>query len=93
MTPSRSTGAAVSWPSPDASFHGVLVVRTGAAACASARTPFDQLGDYVPWTAVTIAALAARSRLVEGVLADAGGSQADHEDAVEAGAGELTATR
>ena len=38
--------------------HGVLTVRLGLPA-ASARTIYDQLGDYVPWTAVGIAVLAA----------------------------------
>jgi apolipoprotein N-acyltransferase len=38
--------------------HGVLAVRLGLPA-ASARTIYDQLGDYVPWTAVGIAVLAA----------------------------------
>ena len=40
------------------SFRGVAVVRIGLPP-ASARTPYDQLGDYVPWTAMAIAALAA----------------------------------
>jgi apolipoprotein N-acyltransferase len=38
--------------------HGVLTVRLGLPA-ASARTIYDRLGDYVPWTAVGIAVLAA----------------------------------
>ena len=38
--------------------HGVVTVRLGLPA-ASARTIYDQLGDYVPWTAVGIAVLAA----------------------------------
>ena len=38
--------------------RGVIVVRLGLPP-ATARTPYDQLGDYVPWTATAIAALAA----------------------------------
>jgi apolipoprotein N-acyltransferase len=40
------------------SSHGVVTVRLGLPA-ASARTIYDQLGDYVPWTATGIAILAA----------------------------------
>jgi apolipoprotein N-acyltransferase len=40
------------------SYRGALVVRLALPA-ASARTLYDRLGDYVPWTAVGIAALAA----------------------------------
>jgi len=39
-------------------FRGVAIVRLGLPP-ASARTLYDRLGDYVPWTAVAIAALAA----------------------------------
>jgi apolipoprotein N-acyltransferase len=42
----------------DTSFRGVVVVRL-ALPPTSARTLYDRLGDYVPWTAVGIAALAA----------------------------------
>jgi apolipoprotein N-acyltransferase len=38
--------------------HGVVTVRLGLPA-ASARTIYDRLGDYVPWTAVGIAVIAA----------------------------------
>jgi apolipoprotein N-acyltransferase len=38
--------------------HGVVAVRLGLPA-ASARTIYDRLGDYVPWTAVGIVVLAA----------------------------------
>ena len=38
--------------------HGVVTVRLGLPA-ASARTIYDRLGDYVPWTAVGIVVLAA----------------------------------
>jgi apolipoprotein N-acyltransferase len=38
--------------------HGVVTVRLGLPAT-SARTIYDRLGDYVPWTAVGIAVLAA----------------------------------
>jgi apolipoprotein N-acyltransferase len=40
------------------SSHGVVTVRLGLPA-ASARTIYDRLGDYVPWTAVGIVVLAA----------------------------------
>ncbi len=40
------------------SSHGVVTVRLGLPA-ASAKTIYDQLGDYVPWTATGIAILAA----------------------------------
>jgi apolipoprotein N-acyltransferase len=40
------------------SYHGVVLVRLALPA-ASARTLYDRLGDYVPWTAIGIAALAA----------------------------------
>src|SRR5260370_9144297 len=39
-------------------FRGVAVVRI-ALPPASSRTPYDRLGDYLPWTAVTIVVLAA----------------------------------
>jgi apolipoprotein N-acyltransferase len=38
--------------------RGVDIVRIGLPS-SSARTPYDRLGDYVPWTAVGIAVLAA----------------------------------
>ena len=38
--------------------HGVVTVRLGLPA-ASARTIYDRLGDYVPWTAVAIVVVAA----------------------------------
>jgi apolipoprotein N-acyltransferase len=40
------------------SYRGVVLAHLRLPA-ASARTPYDQLGDYVPWTATAIAALAA----------------------------------
>jgi apolipoprotein N-acyltransferase len=40
------------------SFRGVLLVRLALPA-SSARTLYDRLGDYVPWTATAIAGLAA----------------------------------
>ncbi|MGH3202272.1 MAG: apolipoprotein N-acyltransferase [Streptosporangiaceae bacterium] len=60
--------------------HGVVKVRLGLPA-ASARTPYDQLGDYVPWAAlaaVVAAALVmfANSRGLTGRRAGAGG---DHK--------------
>jgi apolipoprotein N-acyltransferase len=39
-------------------YRGVILVRLGLPP-ASARTPYDRLGDYVPWTAVGITAVAA----------------------------------
>jgi apolipoprotein N-acyltransferase len=44
-------------------FRGVAVVRLGLPPV-SARTLYDRLGDYVPWTAVAIAALAAGIALI-----------------------------
>jgi len=38
--------------------HGVVIVRLGLPAT-SARTVYDQLGDYVPWSALAIVVLAA----------------------------------
>jgi apolipoprotein N-acyltransferase len=40
------------------SSHGVVTVRLGLPAT-SARTIYDRLGDYVPWTAVAVAVVAA----------------------------------
>jgi apolipoprotein N-acyltransferase len=40
------------------SSHGVVSVRLGLPA-ASARTTYDQLGDYVPWSALAVVVLAA----------------------------------
>jgi apolipoprotein N-acyltransferase len=48
-----------------AGFRGVLDVPLGLPPV-SARTLYDQLGDYVPWTAVGIAALAAGAGLIRG---------------------------
>jgi apolipoprotein N-acyltransferase len=45
------------------SFRGVAVMRLGLPP-ASALTLYDRLGDYVPWTAVAIAALAAAVALI-----------------------------
>jgi apolipoprotein N-acyltransferase len=42
--------------------HGVVTVRLGLPS-ASARTLYDQWGDYVPWTAVAIVVLAALAGL------------------------------
>jgi apolipoprotein N-acyltransferase len=49
-------------------FRGVVTVRL-ALPRASARTLYDRLGDYVPWTAVGIAALAALAGLARGASA------------------------
>jgi apolipoprotein N-acyltransferase len=43
---------------------------------AATRTPYDRLGDYVPWTAVGIAAIAAITGLVAGRRRRAAGSAA-----------------
>jgi apolipoprotein N-acyltransferase len=45
------------------SFRGVVIVRLGLPPV-SARTLYDRLGDYVPWIAVAIAALAAAIALI-----------------------------
>ena len=60
------------------SYRGVLLVRLALPA-SSARTLYDRLGDYVPWTATAIAGLAAltglrrmrrnRSRPANGIVA------------------------
>src|SRR5579875_3876759 len=47
-------GRLISWMNQNQ--RGVDVVRLRLPA-ASARTPYDRLGDYVPWTAVGVAAL------------------------------------
>jgi apolipoprotein N-acyltransferase len=44
-------------------FRGVVVVRLGLPPV-SARTLYDRLGDYVPWTAVGIAVIAAAMALI-----------------------------
>ena len=46
-------------------YRGIILVRLSLPP-ASARTPYDRLGDYVPWTAIAIIALAA----VLGLFAD-----------------------
>ena len=43
--------------------RGVTLVRLGLPP-AAARTPYDRLGDYVPWTATGIAAIAAAGALI-----------------------------
>jgi apolipoprotein N-acyltransferase len=55
-------GRLLEWKS--SKFRGVAVVRL-ALPPASARTPYDLLGDYVMWTAVGIAALAAAIALLK----------------------------
>jgi apolipoprotein N-acyltransferase len=54
-------GRLLAWKS--SSFRGVAMVRLGLPPT-SARTLYDRLGDYVPWIAVAIAALAAAIALV-----------------------------
>jgi hypothetical protein len=51
----------VSWYGP--AREGIDVIRLGLPP-ASARTPYDRLGDYVPWTAVGIALAAAVIALI-----------------------------
>jgi apolipoprotein N-acyltransferase len=50
------------------SYRGVLLVRLELPP-ASARTVYDRLGDYLPWLAVAIAALAALIGIGRGLLA------------------------
>ncbi len=50
------------------SFRGTKLVRLQLPA-ASTRTPYDRLGEYVPWTAVGIAALAAMAGLGRATIA------------------------
>jgi apolipoprotein N-acyltransferase len=49
-------GRTLAWMGQDA--HGVVIVRLGLPA-ASASTPYDRFGDYVPWSALGIAVAAA----------------------------------
>jgi apolipoprotein N-acyltransferase len=49
-------GRLLAWAGPG--YRGVIKVRLRLPP-ASARTPYDQLGDYVPWTATGIVAVAA----------------------------------
>jgi apolipoprotein N-acyltransferase len=49
-------GRLLAWTGQSA--HGVVIVRLGLPA-ASARTIYDRLGDYVPWSAVGVVFLAA----------------------------------
>ena len=54
-------GRLLAWAGP--TDRGITLVRLGLPA-ASARTPYDRLGDYVPWTATGIAAIAAAGALI-----------------------------
>jgi apolipoprotein N-acyltransferase len=54
-------GRLLAWRGP--SFHGTTVVRL-ALPSVSSQTLYDQLGDYVMWTAVAIVALAAAIGLI-----------------------------
>jgi apolipoprotein N-acyltransferase len=54
-------GRLLAWEGP--SFRGAAVVRL-ALPSASSRTPYDRLGDYVPWIAVAIVLLAAAIALI-----------------------------
>jgi apolipoprotein N-acyltransferase len=72
-------GRTLAWA--NTSFRGAVIVRLGLPPV-SARTPYDRLGDYVPWTAVGIAALAALAGLARGASARRRGSRtaADQQD-------------
>jgi apolipoprotein N-acyltransferase len=50
------------------SYRGALIVRL-ALPSATTRTLYDRLGDYVPWTAVGIAALAVLAGVARGTAA------------------------
>jgi len=68
-------GRLLAWMGQDA--HGVVTVRLGLPAT-SARTIYDQLGDYVPWAALAVAVAAAlvmfaNSRGLPGRRTGAGG--------------------
>ncbi|MGH3158747.1 MAG: apolipoprotein N-acyltransferase [Streptosporangiaceae bacterium] len=54
-------GRLLSWEGP--SWSGIDMVHL-ALPSASSRTPYDRLGDYVPWTAVGIAVIAAAVALL-----------------------------
>ncbi len=71
-----SRGRLLAWAGT--SYQGVLLVHLELPP-ASARTPYDRLGDYVPWLAVGIAALAALIGVARGRSArrDAGHKDAD----------------
>jgi apolipoprotein N-acyltransferase len=54
-------GRLLAWAGP--SERGVTLVRLGLPP-ASARTPYDRLGDYVPWTATGIVVITAAGALI-----------------------------
>ncbi len=54
-------GRLLAWAGPGK--HGLILVRLRASAAAG-RTVYDRFGDYVPWTATGIAALAAAIALI-----------------------------
>jgi apolipoprotein N-acyltransferase len=64
--------------------HGAEVIRLSLPAV-TARTPYDRFGDYVPWTAVGVAALAALIALIRkrgyqrGKGGAAGSSEAEYD--------------
>jgi apolipoprotein N-acyltransferase len=58
-----SRGRLLAWAGTG--YRGVLLVHLDLPA-AAARTPYDQLGDYVPWLAVAVAALAALTGIARG---------------------------
>jgi apolipoprotein N-acyltransferase len=70
-------GRTVAWMGE--SQRGVKLVRLGMPATSS-RTPFDRLGDYVPWAAVGVAALAALAGAARkrGHLGGGSGADGDH---------------
>jgi apolipoprotein N-acyltransferase len=68
--------------------RGVMLARLSLPATSS-RTPFDRLGDYVPWTAVGIAALAAVIGLIRrrGYRPRKAGAAGDHAAQYDAESG------
>jgi apolipoprotein N-acyltransferase len=70
------------------SFRGTLLVRLQLPST-SARTPYDRLGDYVPWTAVGIAAMAALAGLGGAAVA----RRRSHDSGTEESAEVLTDQR
>lgn len=63
-------------------FHGTKLVRVQLPSTA-ARTPYDRFGDYVPWSAVGIAALAALVGLSRAVIARRRGRGTTTEETAE----------
>jgi apolipoprotein N-acyltransferase len=64
------------------SFRGTTLVRLQLPT-ASSLTPYDRLGEYVPWTAVGIAAMAAAAGLYRALIAGRRGRGSSAEQTVE----------